>query len=173
MDGKLKSLLSAHGTTIVERWFESILDTYPEETARFLRREPDRFANPLGQTVKRAIQTLWDEIAADAPDERLRAPLDDIIRIRAIQDLRPAVALAFVFRLKPIVRDVLGDAQAQLAREVRALEGRVDEIALLAFEIYAACREQLAEIRVTEMKQRTLKLIERMNRPSGDPGQES
>jgi hypothetical protein len=50
---------------------------------------------------------------------------------------------------------------------VLKLESRIDELALLAFEIYMQCREKIYECRVNEVKgQReiAMKLLERTNR---------
>ena len=91
MGGKLRSLLSARRTAIVDRWLERILATYPPETARFLRSESDRFANPVGQTLRDAIPPLVDALLHDdgvLDADLVRAPLDRIVRLRPYRKLQ-------------------------------------------------------------------------------------
>jgi len=168
-------VLSAQRTALIDRWFERILATYPPETARFLRKEPDRFANPVGGALRGALPALVDGVLQGedaAGSEPVRAALDRIVRIRAVQELTPSQALGFVFSLKQAILDVLGREAETVARDLLAFERRIDELALVAFEIYVGCREQICEIRINEMKKRTFKLEERMNRVYGKPEQE-
>ena len=68
--------------------------------------------------------------------------------------------------LKRAVRDTLaGDVEANGAyTELLEFESRVDDLALLALDIYMRCRDKLYELRVGEVKaerDRALKLWER------------
>ena len=100
--------------------------------------------------------------------------LEGLVRIRAVQDFSPAEAVAFVFLLKRAAREVLEDvseqAQSVPARVLSDLEARIDSLALLAFETYTRCREEIFEIRVREAQRRTAALLERFNRetPAGE-----
>jgi hypothetical protein len=97
-------------------------------------------------------------------DELLHA-LDGVIRIRTVQDFTPSEAVAFIFELKAVIRDVM-DAQIRQPEkwdDLVEFESRVDRVALLAFEKYTECREKLHEIRNNEIKSRALKLMERVN----------
>jgi hypothetical protein len=96
--------------------------------------------------------------------EILRA-LDGVIRIRSVQDFTPSEAVAFLFELKAVIREVM-DAEArgsEKRNDLVELESRVDRVALLGFEKYTECREKLHEIRNNEIKSRALKLMERVN----------
>lgn len=137
---------------VLERWFQAILATYPEETAQFLRQNKNQFANPVGSTIVTRIGVLYDALIAGEPVSALAPALDDIVRIRAVQDFAPSAAVAFVYALKPILREEL--AGADLAPAAWAhLDAGVDRMALLAFDIYVQCRERLFEIRVREIKE--------------------
>jgi hypothetical protein len=172
LGGKLHSVLAAQRAALIERWFERILATYPPETARFLRNEPDRFANPLGGALRGALPALVDGLLQGEGalgSDAVRAAMDSIVRIRAVQELTPSQAVAVVFALKGAIDDVLGGEAEQLAGERLEYASRVDALALIAFEIYVSCKEKMYEIRVHEMKNRTFKLVERMNRIYGKP----
>ena len=134
----------------------------------FLKREKSQFANPVGLTISTEIETLYDEIISGDNMEKISSCLDSIIRIRAVQDFKPSRAVAFVLQLKQIIKEELGSGHSD---EMRVLDSRIDEIALLAFDIYSACRQKLSEIRVNEVKSQVGKLLERANLISEIPEQ--
>ncbi|WP_309446486.1 RsbRD N-terminal domain-containing protein [Desulfosporosinus nitroreducens] len=43
MDMKLKDLLEKKKSTILQRWFEAIMATYPADTSGFLKKQKDMF----------------------------------------------------------------------------------------------------------------------------------
>jgi hypothetical protein len=150
---------------ILKRWRDLVLDTYPEDAARFFKREKDRFANPVGAAVIEESSAIFDEVMAGPDFEKLHAPLDRIIRIRAVQDFSPSQALSFIFLLKTAIRDATADQDLDAAafREMMAVEVKIDRAALFGFEIYMGCREQIYRIRADEIRNRTVKLLERSN----------
>jgi hypothetical protein len=150
----LEQLLREHRDAILEKWTETVLSPYPPETANFLRRSKDPLQNPVGTTLFRESSRLLDALLDDAPDETLRRPLDEILKIRSVQGFTPSVAVSFVFRLKDIVREAVG-ATRQRGPDpaaVRELEARVERLGLMAFDSYVQFREQLYELRVQEAK---------------------
>jgi hypothetical protein len=147
---------------LAERWAELVFASYAPPTARFLGQESDRFRNPVGSTIKAELTELVNGLLSGAETGELVAPLHAIIRVRAVQGFSPAVALSFVFHLKQAVREVLGDSAVWAsADELFELHGRLDELALRAFEIYASCREKIFEIRAREATARTYALLKR------------
>lgn len=161
----LGALLSQRGAAIVQRWIDLTLETYPPETSTFFREEKDSFTNPVGHTLRHDLNALYAELSQDRRNsDRLSAYLDNIIRIRAVQSLSPSQAIAFVFLLKKAVREEMG-SETDRPGEISSLESRVDELALMAFDIYMKCRDQVHEIRVNEVraqKERALRLLERV-----------
>ena len=164
----LKDLLIQRQDKIVERWFNLIVTTYPPETARFLKREKDRFSNPVGNTTLQGLRNIYEELLENNT-AKLPEALDSIIRIRSVQDFTASEAVAFTFRLKDIIRKELAgkmregrpaDAQSRLHEELHAFETRIDELSLLAFNIYMKCREKLYEIQTNEIKKRSRKAFE-------------
>ena len=87
--------------------------------------------------------------------------LDKIISIRAIQDLSPSKAVAFIFLLKTAIRKELQQEilEKGILEELLELESRIDGLALLCFDIYMKRREKLYEIRTNEAKTRVSGLL--------------
>ena len=143
-------LLQQNREAVLEKWFEAIAETYPQQTSQFLTRQKDRFRNPIGYAIERSIGPVYDQLSTDMNEDALRDDLDSIIRIRSVQEFTPAKAVAFVFDLKPIIRDVLGDPGPSTALE--AIDERIDRIAFIAFDKYTECRQRMFEIRTEEIR---------------------
>ena len=153
---------------ILTKWQDAIIKSYPEGSQGFLKREKSQFANPVGLIISKEIETLYHEIIKSENTEKISSCLDSIIRIRAVQDFKPSRAVAFVLQLKQIIKEELGKG---LANETGILDNRIDEIALLAFDVYSACRQKISDIRVNEVKNQVGKLLERANLISEIPEQ--
>ena len=161
----LKDFLVQRKSTILKKWFDRVLETYPEETQRFLERQKDPFANPVGSTILEGIEGLYDELLKGGGFSKDSFFLDNITRIRAVQDFSPSGAIAFIPFLKKVIRDELprGTGENHLFEDLGEFERRIDQLTLMAFDIYMACREKLYEIRVNEIKNRSARVLERMN----------
>jgi len=161
----LTDYLRQNQKDILKDWFHAVVDSYPAETAAFLKKEKDPFANPVGSSILEGLQGVFAQVVEGAEQEKITPFLDRIIRVRAVQDFTPAQAVSFVFSFKEVVRTRLeGDGRLQeLAGDLRTLEAAVDQVALMAFNIYMECREKLYELRVEEVKNRTARLLERAN----------
>ncbi|MBC8176181.1 MAG: RsbRD N-terminal domain-containing protein [Desulfobacteraceae bacterium] len=162
------NFLAEKKSKIIKKWRDAVIKSYPEDSQGFLKREKSQFANPVGLTISTEIETLYDEIISGDNTEKISSCLDSIIRIRAVQDFKPSRAVAFVFQLKQIIKEELGSGHSD---EMLILDNRIDEIALLAFDIYSACRQKISEIRVNEVKSQVGKLLERANLISEIPEQ--
>jgi len=158
---KLEQLLSQKRPGILSKWVNLALETYPVDAHRFLKKQKDRFANPVGTTIEREIKSLYEELLQDIDPERVSPILDRIVRIRAVQEFSPSQAVAFIFSLKYIVRRELERElrENQLLGDLPGFEARVDEVGLLAFDIYMKCREKLYEIRANEAKKEVSGLL--------------
>jgi hypothetical protein len=158
---QLTTLLSEKKSTILGRWLTAIFESYPPETAIFLRKEQNRFDNPVGYRISEGLAGLYDALVQGFERERVLNFLDEIIRIRALQVFSPSQALAFIFLLKNVVRQELAGeiATEDLAEELLDLESRIDGLALLGFDVYVKRREKLNELKVDEMKTRISGLL--------------
>ncbi len=161
----LMETLAARRDAIVQEWLARTLQSYPEHTSRFLVQEQDPFRNPVGQSLRDALPALFDEIVGGMDSAALRRLLDPIVRIRAVQDFTAGQAVAFLFLLKPVVREALRRENHTHPDwdDLAALDGRIDELALLAFDLFMRCREQVYEIKANEARRRVY-LLERMQR---------
>jgi hypothetical protein len=145
---------------IVERWLERMLQTYPDSATRFLSQEKDPFRNPIGQTLKDGLSALFDGLIRGADVASLTSSLEDIVRIRAVQDFTPGQAVSFPFLLKQIIREEFEADASRYSKELAALEERIDATALLAFDCYMKCRERVFEVRANETR-RSAFILER------------
>jgi hypothetical protein len=169
----LRDLLEKKRSEIVARWLELVFDTYPLDTSKFLRNKVNRFANPVGSTISDAVEKLYSGLAqgVDLQSEEVCLLLDNIVRIRAVQEFSPAHAVGFIFLLKKVVRETLAPEIRQygLVEDLLTFESRIDNLALLAFDIYMQCREKIFEIRATEIRNRTSRILERACQKYGMP----
>jgi len=156
----LDNLLSDKRSKIIKKWQDAIIASYPKDSQGFLKRTKSQFANPVGSIIGKEIETLYDEVIQGDNPEKISSCLDTIIRIRAVQDFSPSEAVAFVLQLKQIIREELGDERSP---DMLALESRVDEVLLMAFDVYSKCRQKIYEVRVREVKSQVRRLLERAN----------
>jgi hypothetical protein len=170
----LLKLLEKNKSAILSRWFDSILETYPSDTKDFLRTKKNRFDNPVAHQISSGIEGIFGQILDDAEVEEVSPFLDKVIRVRAVQDFAPSQAVAFVFDLKRLVREELGEEirEGQLSEELWRFEEEIDKMGLLALDTYMKCREEIYEVRVKEVKRSVSRLIERANMLCGIPGKE-
>jgi len=160
---KLETLLTQNRSTIVNRWLGRILDTYPIDTRKFFKKQKNQFANPVGYTLSEDIDRLYMELLQGIDSDRAAPILDRIIRIRAVQDFSPSRAVGFIFLLKGVIIEKLEKEirENRLSDELRVFESRIDDLVLIAFEVYKGCREKLYEIRANETKNQVYRLLKR------------
>jgi hypothetical protein len=160
---KLEKYLTRKKALVVGRWLDLIFESYPADAQRFLRKQKDRFSNPVGTTITKEIENLYDELISGFEPNRVSVLLDGIIRIRAVQDFPPSQALTFVFHLKKAIKEALKNEilEDRLSEDLSAMESKIDDLALLAFDIYMNCREKLDEIKANAAKNQVSRLLKR------------
>ena len=170
----LEALLSEHRKSILNRWIELILESYPADSHHFFKGERDPFANPVGQTILREAGNLFDRLLDGADAAALASPLNEIVKIRSVQDFTPSDAVAFVFMLKRAMHDCLGDTleKAAAGPSLRAFEMKIDSMALQAFDLYMDTKVRMFEIRSNEINRMAYKLMERAGKIHGKQSQE-
>src|SRR5665648_255213 len=153
---QLSTLLSQKKAAILGRWLNMIYDSYPPETAIFLRKEKNRFDNPAGYRISEGLEGLYGVLLQEMERDQVLTCLDEIIRIRALQNFTPSQALAFIFLLKIVIRQELAEEiqKENLAAAMLDLESRIDGLALLGFDVYTKRREKIFEIKADEAKRR-------------------
>ncbi|MBT3311033.1 MAG: RsbRD N-terminal domain-containing protein [Desulfobacterales bacterium] len=159
----LNKLLEHKKKEIVKKWFEIIASTYPNDTAGFLKKEKDSFANPVGSTNIQGLGAVLDELINGPDRETITSFLDPIIRIRAVQKFTPSEAVSFTISLKKIIRDTLAReiVEQNLEKDILEFESKIDDLCLIAFDIFMGCREQIYKYKANHVKDRTLKLLQK------------
>jgi hypothetical protein len=170
----LESLLSQNKPSILKRWFDLILETYPADTAALMRKDRNQFTNPVGSTISREIEVLFKQLCEGGQNGECRASLDAILKIRSVQDFSPSKAVGFIFQLKRAVFEILKNqiSNKSAVDEWLNFESRVDDLALQAFDAYTDCREKICEIRVNQAKaekEMAFRMMERMNASKKKP----
>jgi hypothetical protein len=161
---RLNNLLAQRKTAIIKNWFTLAVETYPPDTASFLKRQKDPFANPVGKTISRGLEALFNELLLKEMDhETIISFLDPIIRIRAIQNFSPSQAVSFIFLLKKTIRENIkkGISEEQLFNELLLFESKIDQLAMIAFNLYMQCKEKIYDLKANEMRNSTYKAFKR------------
>jgi hypothetical protein len=170
----LVDLLLENKKAIIKHWTDLTIDTYPPEGGSFMRKQKDPFANPVGAAIVNGAEALFDWVMSGSKDYSpdVVRRLDDIVRIRAVQQFSASDALGFIFLLKKCLRESIPEKMMKdqhLVGELLKLESRVDSLALTSFDIYMKCREKLFEMRAMEIRNRTSRILERACMKYGAP----
>ena len=161
----LKNLLQEKRDLIVKKWCDVVLSTYPEQSRKFLQKQKDSIANPVGNTISDGVGAIYDELLAGSESDNLSLFLDNVVRVRAVQDFSPSRAVSFIFGLKTVIRDILeeeleGQApEGQVYKDLIVFEAGIDALALRCFDVYTQCREKIFDIRVNEVKNQSARLL--------------
>ncbi len=140
----MSEIPSAVREAIAREWLARVLASYPSQTARFLLAEKNRFHNPVGYALAHGLPVLVEEALGEMNAARIRPVLEEIVRMRAVQEFTASQAIGFLFELRAV-------AQPSGCED---LDERIDRLALEAFDIYVACRERMCEIKVKEAGRR-------------------
>ena len=163
MGNGLEKILEQKQSVIEKKWFELTAKTYAPDTAEFIKSNTDPFANPVGGAMLSGLKVLLDQLIHGMDTKTVTSHLDQIIRIRAVQNFTPSQATAFILSLKRILREILAKElrDSRIAAEFVIVESKIDQLCLLAFDIYMQCREKIFQISANETRNRTLRAFER------------
>jgi len=128
---KIYDLLTEKKPIVLKQWFDLILETYPEATASFLKNQNAQTRNPVTQSIYEGIEGIFNGLINEAYAGKINIYLDNIIRVRAIQDFSPSEAVSFIFSLKEVIRKQLEKEiyDQKMFRELLVLETRIDSLA--------------------------------------------
>jgi hypothetical protein len=149
---KLSEALQEKKKQILAVWIDRTLDSY--SSSDFFKSSRDQIANPIGANIRAGLTGVFELLLQGADPADYAAALDQVIRIRAIQDFTPSQAVVPFLELKWVVRQVLADDSktSHLVQELATFDCEVERVALAAFDIYVRCREQLYQVRIQELK---------------------
>ncbi len=159
----LVKIIEQKKAAIAKKWFDLTAQTYAPDTAEFLKSKTDPFANPVGGSILNGLNVLLDQLIHDMDPQIINSYLDPIIRIRALQNFSPSQATAFILFLKKALRANLAKELRDIrnAEELFEFESKIDQLILMAFDIYMQCREKIYQISTNETKNRTFRALER------------
>lgn len=150
----MHNFLAERKEKILQKWFEHIMRTYPEDTSGLFRRTNNRFTNPVAHNIFEGIEKILDGLLHQADFDTFYTDLEEIIKIRATQDFTPSGAVSFIFDLKQLIQEILKEEARiypQQLQDMSILETQIDKLVLLSFDIYMMCRERIFQIKTTEL----------------------
>ena len=111
------------------------------------------------------MAAIFDELLKGTDFNQDPFSIDMLIKIRAVQDFSASEAVSFVFSLKKVIREELGEmiGEEGVQAEVLALESRIDDLALACFDNYMKSREKIYELKANEINERAYMLLKRAN----------
>ncbi len=160
----LKDVLKQKKPAIVQKWFDAALANYHRDAQGLLRKTKAQFTNPVGFDLAQGLDGLFDALLQGMISDNVSTFLDAIVRIRAVQDFAPSEALAFLLRIKQIVREELDQetlAEARILDALAAFDGAADDLALYAFDLYMRCREKIYDLKAQEARNLTYRLLQK------------
>ena len=99
---KLSEILLDKKDKILSVWINRTLDSY--SSSGFFKKASDHFANPIGANIKEGLTTIFKLLAAGADIDEYSEPLDQVVRIRAVQQFSPSQAVVPFLELKWVIR---------------------------------------------------------------------
>ena len=150
---ELSKLLEKQRPAILKTWLGEIFDAYPADTSRFLKGEKDRFANPVGHTIAANAECVLNGLIKKADTASLAAYLEQIIRIRAVQDFTPSQAVSFINSLKTVITVQLKTElhKYNLGDDWGEFENRIDSLSKCAYELHTEMKKRIDIIRTKEL----------------------
>ena len=163
MGNRLEQLIKDKKSAILESWMDAAVNSYAPDAAVFIKGQKDPFSNPVGGATLKGLQGLLEQLTQGMDPKTITSHLDPIIRIRAVQDFTPSQATAFILTLKSVLihtfKKELQDSQ--VCHEFLAFESKIDQLSLLAFDIFMQCKEKIYQIKANETRSRTFRAFER------------
>ena len=157
----LQNFLKQNRKSILQKWFNQTISTYEPEMVRYLKKEKDQFSNPVRNTILTSQEKIFDGLFSGLGVEEYHG-LEEIIKIRAVQNFSPSEALSFLFDLKKIIRTELinSDQKDDIITEACMFDEKFDTLFFLAFDIYNDCRTKIHDIKIAEIKSRSQRAFE-------------
>lgn len=147
---------------IAGKWFDLIIKSYPEQSYKHLKVGRKQFSNPIGYTIFHESQIILEQLTGDFDKAVMSDAIRNIIKIRAVQDFSASEACMFMVQLKDVLYDIFDKETSH--KYFDDVFKRIDAAALMAFDIYMESKELLYSIKANEIKKRTFKMIDRLNR---------
>ena len=162
---RLSELLVERKPAIIKGWMDSMLELYHKDTRTFLVKRKDQFANPIGHSLSTNLELLYELLLENKDLDAVKAEsaLDELIRVRSIQDFSSSDCVSFIFLLKDVVHQELENElkEASLIKEFLLLGSRIDRLMLLGFDIHMRYRERIYKIKADTVKRDVAYLLKK------------
>ena len=113
----LQQLFESKKASILHEWFNATVNQYPPKTAKFLQNETDQFANPMGRIYQNELNHILEGIINQKDVSSLSINLENIIKIKAVQEFSPSESLSFLFSLRNIlITEIINNQNNQKQR---------------------------------------------------------
>lgn len=157
----LSGLFSRDRKFLIKAWIAKALETYPPKTSEIFKNQKDQFANPVGATLLRSLEGIFDQLLLETSTEDLSTHVEELVKVRAVQDFTPSGAVSFLLDLKKIIRKHCGReiSESGLESALFAFEERIDLVCLLAFDLFMKQREKIWQLKSQELEQRASYLL--------------
>jgi hypothetical protein len=142
LESSLSDLLRQRKEFLLNHWCRCILDEYAGETASFLKKQSDRFANPVAYALRAAAEAIYQALIDDRDVDH--SALDYAMKIKAVQENDPIKGIAFIHILKEAVGRM--PASAVPENELADFNSRIDRIASVASEMFVIHRAKIADV---------------------------
>jgi hypothetical protein len=161
--------LESNKRIVLEKWYNSVIDTYPIDSSKLFLGIKDKFSNPVGHSFEKVLPEIYDNIMNSGKPAVIKESLEEIIKLRAVQNFSPGQAVGFLFLLKNTVREMIikeEDLEVDL-NDILTFESKIDIIVSYCFDIYMKMKEKLFEIKANETRATFGKMVDRLNRKYG------
>jgi len=168
----LLDLLKREKAALHDAWLSKTLETYPRDARSFFKRENNKFANPVGQTLSAELSALLDCLLYECETDSLCRHLEELMKIRSVQQFTPSRAVVFILMLKDAVKEIFTAElkDPEMMNEFVSFEREIDQVALFAFDLYVKTREKMYQLRVAEVKRQVSTLMKRSDYFVGGSG---
>lgn len=153
MRKELITALSSHKEAIRDAWFQAMLEAYPESSRKYFARVEKSFSNPVGANLAHHLNALLDELLqVDSDGAKIIEHLRMILRIKAVQDVLPSQAIAFIPALKQIIANHVPTEDLSL-EALGDFYTDLDTVALWGMDVYVESRDLIYELRLKQIKE--------------------
>ncbi len=168
---EIRNFLELNKSQIISEWFKLVISTYSFEAGKYFLNKDKRFSNPVGYTINEQLGVLFEYLIDSKWCEKYEKALDQILKIRAVQEFEPSNVVGFIMKLKEAISHILELNEIKLdENELKIINSRVEEILLKSFDRFMVIREKLCQIRINEIKARTQLMIEKINKRYANMG---
>ncbi len=167
----INKLLIDSRELILTEWINSVFDSYPVESGKFLKNGKNQFANPVGFNLARELENLFELILDRSSTnwEEINKALNGFLKIRVVQDFEPSITINFFLNLKKIIFSKI-DGQINYPEDIYKLINLfdfIDSVALEAVNIFVSLKSKIFEIKANELKNRIGKIADRIMQKYG------